>query len=430
MNSIAIDDYISQSLTDYGRGINTERQIVSAYDGLKPVYRRVIYTALKCATNMTKTAAITGQVLATVHPHGSDSVDSVISSLVRWGVFEGQGNHGIKLIYGDDIGPSASRYTEARIDPKWRNIFSKLMDYVPYSEAELPGNVEPDFLPTPLPMILLFSGLGIAYGINGRYPMFEPKSMLEAMVKDDPSLLKAPFGLTIDHSKSELNDLWTKGLGRITYKYDCQAINISAGKGVMISGSAEIFKPNLEKGFEEELESGRVFILDQTDSSIPKVFVGISKGVRAITIDDVLNTCQYLCTYTRMYRLTVTDGTQAYVMPLKDWLHECYVNYLDIVDKYKDDQISKLEFDYRVYDWLPIVANMLLKDRDLTDEDILSRINNSDCDLEVIKAITRKTIGTLRNTDSTAKLSAIRSQIKEFQKLDPATYTIDMINAF
>lgn len=430
MNSIAIDDYISQSLTDYGRGINTERQIVSSFDGLKPVYRRVIYTALKYATNMTKTAAITGQVLATVHPHGSDSVDSVISSLVRWGVFEGQGNHGIKLIYGDDIGPSASRYTEARIDPKWKNIFSKLMDYIPYSEAELPGNIEPDFLPTPIPMILLFSGLGIAYGVNGRYPMFEPKSMFEAMVNDDPSLLRAPFGLTIDHSKSELNDLWTKGLGRITYKYDCQATNISAGKGVMISGSAEIFKPNLEKGFEEELESGRVFILDQTDSSIPKVFVGISKGVRAITIDDVLNTCKYLCTYTRMYRLTVTNGTQAYVIPLKNWLRECYYNYLNIVNKYKNDQISKLEFDYRVYDWLPIVADILLKDRDLTDEDILSKINNKDCDLEVIKAITRKTIGTLRNTDSTAKLSAIRNQIKEFQNLDPATYTIEMINAF
>lgn len=430
MNSIAIDDYIRKSLTDYGRGINTERQLVSSFDGLKPVYRRVIYTALKCATNMTKTAAITGQVLATVHPHGSDSVDSVISSLVRWGVFEGQGNHGIKLIYGDDIGPSASRYTEARIDPKWRNIFSKLMDYVPYSDAEIPNNVEPDYLPTPLPMILLFSGLGIAYGVNGRYPMFEPKSMLKALAKDDPSLLQAPLGLTIDHSKSELNDLWTKGLGRITYKYDCQPTTISAGRGVMIYGSAEIFKPNLEKGFEEELESGRVFILDQTDSAIPRVFVGISKGVRAVTVDDVLSTCKYLCTYTRMYRLTVTDGSQAFIIPLKYWLSECYYNYIKIVERYKNDQITKLNFDYRVYDWLPIVASMLLENRDITDEEILSKINNKDCDIEVIKAITRKTIGTLRNTDSTAKLSSIQAQIKEFQKLDPATYTVEMINAF
>lgn len=425
-----IDNYVSNALVNFGSEVNNNRQLPLVTDGLKSVFRRVIYTAMKNGSKMTKTAAITGLVLSTVHPHGSDSVDSVVSALVRWGIFEGQGSHGLKMIYGDDIPAAASRYTEARVDSKWMNIFSNLMDYVPYKEAELEGNTEPVYLPTPIPLILLFSGLGIGYGANCRIPMFTAKSLYEAMIHNDPYKLEASGGLILDKNNSELKELWTKGLGRLTYKYQVEKVSIASGNGTMITGSAEIFKPNLDKVFMEELDKGQVYILDQTSGSIPKVFVGRSPNVRAVSLDDIYNTCMDACTYTRMFRLTVTDGDQCYCIPLKNWLEETYLNYINLINKYKEDKISKLRFDYRVYDWLPVVTECLINNRDYSAEDIVKAMKNDDCNIDVVNAILRKSISTLRNTDSTAKLKGITKQIKEFEKLDPEVYVQSMINEF
>lgn len=424
---VKIDEYVSQSLLDFGRGINTEVQIPSVLDGLKTVYRRVIYTALKNGSKMTKTAAISGNALATVHPHSSDAVDSVISALVRWGIFEGQGNHGMKLIYGDDINPSASRYTEARVDSRWIKLINHLMPYVPYKEAEMEGNMEPEFIPTPVPLILLFSGLGIGYGANGRYPMFTAQSLYNALIEDNPFLLEAPNGLEIDIDNSELWDLWNKGLGRITYKYKVEQVSIAAGYGTMISGSAEIFKPLLDFTFKDELAKGQVYILDQTASDIPQVFVGISPYVRSLSYDDVYEKCCQACSYTRMFRLTATDGDSAFCIPLKEWLRETYDNYIKLIETYKSDQISKLEFDYDVYDWIKVVSECLINHRDY-DAEQLSKATG--CRLDVVKAIMRKSISTLRNVDSLDKLKAIKAQIKSFKELDPVEYVRSVIDEF
>lgn len=430
MNKINLDDYTIQSLVDFGKGVGTEVALASSYDGLKVSYRRIIYTVLGLPDKLTKTAAISGTCLSKYHPHSSDALDQVIAALVRYGILEGQGNFGMKMIYGDDIQPSASRYTEARLDPKWRKLLSFLMPYVPYKEAELEGNMEPEYLPTPIPLILLFNGLGISYGANARYPMFTAKSIFNAMIYDDPYQLEAAGDLILDKDNSELNELWTKGLGRLTYKYQVEKAGLPSGYGTMIKGSAEIFKPNLDKVFEEELEKGQVYILDHTSGEIPEIFVGRSPNVRAVSLDDIQATCEYACTYTRMFRLTVTDGKQCYCIPLREWLRETYTNYLNLIEVYKKDKISKLEFDYKVYDWLPLVTQCLIDNRDYTAEDIVKAMNNPECDLEVVSAILRKSISTLRNIDSTSKLKSIQDQIKEFKKLDPEKYVYDIINEF
>lgn len=419
-----IDKYITDALTIFGKEVNTNRQLPLDIDGLKPVFRRVIYTAMGYGQKMTKTATLSGAVLGSLHPHGQDSVNSVISSLVRWGLFEGQGSHGLKMIYGPDIDAAAPRYTEARIYKHWYDIFKPFMDYVPYKDGELEGFKEPVYLPTPLPLILMFSGLGIGYGVNCRIPMLTAHSLYEAMLKDDPSLLKAPSDLSIIPEQSDLDDLWKTGMGKITYKYNVRREDTAAGHGTVISGSAELYKPNLDAEFKDEMAKGQVFILDQTNGDIPQIFVGISPYVRAITYDEVQERCEKACTFSRYFRLTVTDGDKCYVIPLKNWLKETYDNYLKLVDIYKADQISKLEFDYKVYDWIKVVSECLINHRDYDAEQLSVETG---CELDVVKAIMRKSISTLRNVDSTDKLKAIRAQINDMQSLDPIKYTDELI---
>lgn len=422
-----LDKYITTALYDFGKEVNTNRQLPLVFDGMKPVFRRVLYTAIKFGNKMMKTAAITGTTMATLHPHSSDAIDNTVASLARWGMLDSQGNFGMKLIYGDDIRPSSSRYTEAKINDTWNKLISFLLPYVPYVEAEMQGNIEPEYIPTPIPLILLFSGMGIGYGANCRFPMFTAKSLYDAMLSDDPYKLEAPNGLSIDFSQSDIEDLWNTGIGKVCYKYKVEKCGISSGYGSMISGSAEIFKPNLEKGFEEELAKGQVYILDQTAGDIPAVFVGRSPNVRAISLDDIQEVCEQLCTYSRTFRLTVTDGEQAYCIPLKNWLRECYENYLNLIEVYKQDQISKLKFDHKVYTWLGTITEYLLAHRDQDSEDIAK---NTNCELEVVKSILRKSISTLRNTDSTAKLKGIEEQIKYFESIVSADYVESVINEF
>jgi len=425
MLRVDIDKYIKASLTDYGREVNTNRHIALITDGLKPVYRRVINSGLKMQGKMVKTATIVGDVIGTTHPHGDTSVADVVSALVRSNIFEGQGNHGLKMIYGDDIQPSHMRYTEAKLSDAWYNIFRELMPYVPYKEAEISGNTEPEYLPTPIPLILLFSGLGIGYGANSRYPFFTAQSLFNAYLKNDPSLLESPGDLHIIQEESELDSLWTTGLGRITYSYQVDLTYTPAGRGTLIHGLPEIFKPNLEKAFEEEISKRQVFILDQTAGDIPSVFVGRSPNVRAITDDDIYNICTQVCKHTRMYRLTVTDGVnEAFIIPLYCWLGHTLSNYVDLVSKFREDKINKLNFDYQIYTWLSIIAQCQIDHRDWDAEQIASY---NKCDLEVTKAILRKSISTLRNTDSTAKLKGIQDEIKFYQDLDPNRYTVNLI---
>jgi len=427
MKQLGIGDYVSDGLTLFGKEVNTNRQITLVYDGLKPVYRRLIYTALQYGTKMTKTATIGGTTLGSLHPHG-ESIYGVVSTLVRYGIFDGQGNHGAKMIDGDDIAPSAPRYTEARISDKYLKIFSEFMPYVPYKEAEIEGFQEPEYLPTPVPLCLSFGNLGIGFGANMRIPAFTVKSMYDALMADDPTLLRSPFGLELVIDQSELSELWTKGLGRLTYKYKVEWRDLEAGSGALITGDAELFKPDLGK-FDPWINRGSCFKLDLT-TDIGRVFIGRNYNVKAISLDDIYNLAVDISTYQKMFRLTVSDGNQVYVIPLREWLNTTYENYLKIIERYKADKISKYNFDYLTYKYLPVVAEHLMNDRNATDEIIRDRINEPECDIEVVKAIMRKSISTLRNTDSTTKLESIQSRIDYFTNLDPAKHVKSIINEF
>lgn len=424
MKQQPIGDFVTNGLRIFGKEVNTNRQLVLSKDGLKPIYRRTIYASLQYPDKTIKSATLAGAIVGRWHPHGTASVEPVISNLVRWGIFDGQGNHGAKMIYGDDISPAAARYTEAKISPKFRSIFSDLMPYVPFKDGELEEQ-EPEYIPTPIPLSLLFGGLGIGFGANMRIPAFTIKSIYNALIKDDPELLEAPFGLKLIKDRSQLKELWNTGLGRLTYQYQVTYEENEAGKGEMIVGDAELFKPNLAV-FDPWINDGRVFILDLTDN-IGRVFIGRNYNVRAISLDDIERMCINAATYEKTFRLTVADQGQVYLCPLKYWLRDTYENYLELVDKFKSDKLSKYQFDYQVYDNLPKVAECLFNNRNATDNEISSTLN---LDPEIVSAIMKKSISTLRLKDTSSKLASIEGKINYFTNLDPKQVVVDKINEF
>lgn len=420
-----IGDYVMNAITEFGLDVNTKRQLPLVNDGLKPVYRRAIYACLENGNSMQKVAGIAGNMIGTTHPHGDRSCAEPVSNLVRWGILTGQGNHGKKTIIGQDSRPSAARYTEAKISDKYYKIFSDLMPYVPYENAEIKG-VEPEYLPTPIPLCLTFGLLGIGIGVNARMPVFTPKSLLKAVLANDPYLLEAPYGLDIIQDESELQELWDTGIGRVTYSYRVTRGSSSGTQGSYITGVPELFKPNLLK-FTPYVNSGRVFINDESDKTGTRIYIGRNYNVKGITLDQIQEMAEGASKSAKVYRLTVTDGKRAFLIPMKKWLELTYANYLNLLETYRLDKIQKFEFDYKVFDSLPKVVETLYNNRDY-DQQKISEVTK--IELEVVSAILQKSISTLRNIDSTKKLASIKEKIDEFKFLDKNKKLMDIMNEF
>jgi len=89
-------------------------------DGLKPVHRRILYAmwinGIRSSARFRKSAAVVGEVLKSLHPHGDAPVYEALVRMaqdfvMRYPLIHGQGNFG--SVDGDP--PAAMRYTEAKL---------------------------------------------------------------------------------------------------------------------------------------------------------------------------------------------------------------------------------------------------------------------------------------------------------------------------
>src|ERR1019366_5724304 len=116
---VSIQDEMRTSYLDYAMSVIIGRAIPDIRDGLKPVHRRILYSAYEQGLVPTrgyrKSASIVGDVLAKCHPHGDMSVYDAMVRLaqgfsMRCPLIDGQGNYG--SVDGDPA--AAYRYTQAR----------------------------------------------------------------------------------------------------------------------------------------------------------------------------------------------------------------------------------------------------------------------------------------------------------------------------
>lgn len=148
------------------------RAFPSAYDGLKPVHRRILYSMWedKCFT-MTKVATITGAVLGRYHPHSDSAVGDALVRLAQpwvmsYPYIEGKGNFGTQ----DGDGAAASRYIEAKLSQFARKVIFDDIDDVSVNYADNFNYTRkiPDYFPTRIPLVLVngIDGLGEAFRVS------------------------------------------------------------------------------------------------------------------------------------------------------------------------------------------------------------------------------------------------------------------------
>lgn len=434
--TVGLFDFISEAYFQFGNYVNTQRQIPSVFDGLKPVYRRVIYSTYTFGLGrFQKTATIGGDVIGKYHPHGDASVYPVVSNLVNSGYLTGQGDHGFKELDGTVSPPAAPRYSEARMNKDFYKMLDLLMKYVPFNQSDL-NYPEPDYIPTPVPLCLTFGAMGLGIGFNVRVPAFSFKSLFNAILHDDYNLLEAPDGLTLDKDNSDLEEFWLTGRGNIAYKLNTEYVRTEEGEGYRIWGNPLMFTPGTED-LDEWVDEGQIFYRQSFHNDWPCITVMKAPYVRKINIDELGDIVENMASWRKKFYLRVSDGKNIYPIGLREWLSQTFNRYLDLLKSYQESNLISLKKEKSVYQWIPFVVKALNEDDTLENEDLIEMFdgklpnkNMSPLDEETLTSIFRKQLGTLRRTDFGPKLAEIESGITKFTAMDPLTEIKSIVDDF
>lgn len=185
-----ISDVCEEYAKVFGANKNIYRITPSLIDGLKPVYRRVLYALHineKQGLKLYKVSRITGDTMGKFHPHGDGSIADVIGKMGQsW-------NWNTPLLttggsYGNLVGdkPAAQRYIEACLTDFSVECFFDNFDKsnVPMKPSYTGDDVEPEYLPSKYPVVLANPQLsGIGYGLASNLCSFNFTEVLEATIK-------------------------------------------------------------------------------------------------------------------------------------------------------------------------------------------------------------------------------------------------------
>lgn len=218
--------------TEYALYVQKHRVTPEFRDGLKPVQRRIIYTAWKYnhAVDLVKSANIIGSTMAKLHPHGDSSIEGALYILVNWfqtkyPLFDGQGNFGTTYINS----PAAPRYTKCKLSQFTIDcILSEMIqnEYViDWEDNYERTSKEPLYLPAKLPLLLVNGSSGIGVGLKIDIPSHNINEVIDATIH----LIKHPdsqITLIPDHcQKCEIIDTdWTDICSKGSGKYKVRGV--------------------------------------------------------------------------------------------------------------------------------------------------------------------------------------------------------------
>lgn len=244
--ALTLATFAERAYLDYAISVVKGRALPDVCDGQKPVQRRILFAMNELGLNSTakprKSAAVVGDVLGKLHPHGDQSVYDALVRMaqdfsLRYPLIDGQGNFGSR----DGDGAAAMRYTEARLTP----IAKLLMEEIDMGTVDFQPNYdgsteEPKLLPSRLPFVLLNGASGIAVGMATEIPSHNLREVATAAVAiiRNPKLTHEelmaivpgpdfPGGGQIITSPTAISDIYRSGRGsvkvRATWKIEDMA---------------------------------------------------------------------------------------------------------------------------------------------------------------------------------------------------------------
>lgn len=235
--------YLVKGYVDYAEEIIARRAFPDLRDGLKPVSRRILYSSYKNKSTIkqvTKCHVIVADANK-LHPHGESSVYESLCLMT-----DENGSCNVPLYIGlgsfgkvfSNSGPAAMRYTKARLNTNYMDLFADIdvTDFMPSEEGD--GN-EPVFLPVRYPLVLVNGTSGMGVSISTDIPHFNFHDVVNLTIKylkngsldiTDIIVPDFPTGGILVKNDEELAKIMAIGKGRLKVRakveIDGKTINV------------------------------------------------------------------------------------------------------------------------------------------------------------------------------------------------------------
>ena len=251
--TLTLATFAERAYLDYAISVVKGRALPDVCDGQKPVQRRILYAmselGLAAGAKPRKSAAVVGDVLGKLHPHGDQSVYDALVRMaqdfsLRYPLIDGQGNFGSR----DGDGAAAMRYTEARLTP----IAKLMLDEIGMGTVDFQPNYdgsteEPKLLPARLPFVLLNGASGIAVGMATEIPSHNLREIANAAVAliRNPKLTHAelmaivpgpdyPGGGQIISAPAAISEIYETGRGSLKVRARWKIEDMARGQWQLV----------------------------------------------------------------------------------------------------------------------------------------------------------------------------------------------------
>jgi len=407
---------------EYGQYSNY-RNFPLDLDGLKPVERRVLFSAFKIAKEkFAKSRQVDSYATGHFHPHG-ECYGSMVQ-LVRQGFLDGQGNFG-STIGQQTENPAATRYTEGKLNLHTVELAFKHIKYVPWVDTEF-GDKEPFFLPTMYPVCLLGNDytMGIGFGYKTFIPCYDIKDLHKRLLwllgerKTKPTI--APItDCTITSPPAELEKLLTIGKAKIHVAGVVNENRVTNTVTLKSWPPGKKFETLLSK-FSKEMDMGTIGYNDESTAATGTeiVFKVLRERNRDKIYKDFVSLLKESIKGTISFETTVVDTEQnVMVKPIDAMLLDTYKMFIRINEVMLNEEIKHTDQLINEYNTLEKIRDPLsncISNKFSIDQTIHGISEITGVEEEMIKGLISKyliqKLLTL-NTDTTA----LHNKKEEFQ---------------
>ena len=453
-----VEEEMKTAYIDYAMSVIVSRALPDVRDGLKPVYRRILYSmhedGITSDKPYRKCANTVGSVLGRYHPHGDSSVYDAMVRLaqdftMRYPLIDGHGNFG--SIDGDP--PAAMRYTESRMskiaEQMLVDIEKNTVDFMPNYDDRLQ---EPTVLPSKIPSLLVNGSSGIAVGMATNIPPHNISEVIDGTIKviENPDvsieelmdIVKGPDFPTgaLILGKDGIREAYTTGRGKITVRAEAEIEEMANNRQRIIVRSLpyQVNKSNLIIKIDQLIKERRIDgvseVRDESDrTERVRIVIELKRDARPqVILNQLYKHTQMQDTF-GVITLALVNG-EPKILTLKDCLVEYIKHRKEVVLRRTKFELDKAEARAHLLEGLIIaidnideVIKIIRESYDDAKERLMKRFNLSDIQSQAILDMQLKRLQGLQREkleEEYAELMKLIAYYKEVLASDSLVYDI------
>lgn len=442
-----ITEEMRKSYLDYAMAVIVSRALPDVRDGLKPVHRRILYSASDLSLTPDKphkkSARIVGDVLGKYHPHGDSAVyDAMVrlaqSFSMRYPLIDGHGNFG--SVDGDQA--AAMRYTEARMSKMamemLRDLNKDTVDFNPNFDETLK---EPVVLPSRFPNLLVNGSQGIAVGMASSIPPHNLGEVINGVIAyiENPEIdvlglmryVKGPdfpTGAIIEGKENIKNAYLTgKGFVKVKSKVEIEEIKNNKSRIIITEIPYMVNKARLIEKIAELLKDKRIEgiseLRDESDRTGMRIVIEIKKDYNPnIVLNNLYKHTQLQDNFS-INMIALVNG-EPKVLSLKDMIHYYVEHQREIVVRRTKYDLDKAEARAHIVEGLRIaidnideVIRIIRSSYDDAEQKLMNAFNLSDIQARAIVDMRLRRLQGLEREKLDAEYNELMAMIEKYREI-------------